>query len=59
MSLFISSAIAFGIAAAVLMLFLGLWTYKDALAKSDQSPVLWVLVVLLVPNFLGLVVYLL
>jgi len=41
------------------MLFLGLWTYKDAQVKTDQSPVLWVLVVLLVPNFLGLVVYML
>ena len=59
MTLFIVSAVAFGIVTVVLMLFLGLWTYKDAQVKSDQSPVLWVLVVLLVPNFLGLVVYLL
>ena len=59
MTLFIVSAIAFSIAILILMLFLGLWTYKDAQVKSDQSPVLWVLVVLLVPNFLGLVVYLL
>ena len=59
MALFIISAIAFSIAILILMLFLGLWTYKDAQVKSDQSPALWVLVVLLVPNFLGLVVYLL
>jgi len=59
MGLFISSAIAFSFATVALLLFLGLWTYKDAMVKSDQSPVLWVLVVLLVPNFLGLVVYLL
>jgi hypothetical protein len=59
MGLFISSAVAFGVVTMVLMLFLGLWTYKDALVMSDQSPALWVLVVLLVPNFLGLVVYLL
>jgi len=59
MVLLVSSAIALGVVVAVLMLFLGLWTYKDAMVKSDQSPALWVLVVLLIPNFLGLVVYLL
>ena len=59
MGLFITSAVVFGISTMVLMLFLGLWTYKDAQVKSEQSPVLWVLVVLLVPNFLGVVVYLL
>ena len=59
MTLFIFSAVAWALAALVLMAFLGLWTYKDAQVKSDHSPVLWVLVVLLVPNFLGLVVYLL
>ena len=38
---------------------LGLWTYKDAQVKSEQSPAIWVLVVLLVPNMLGLLIYLL
>ncbi|MCL1987692.1 MAG: hypothetical protein FWG64_06960 [Firmicutes bacterium] len=43
----------------LLFLFLGLWTYNDAKVKSDKSPGLWVLLVLLVPNFLGFICYLL
>ena len=43
-----------GIAAEVL---LGLWTYRDAKARGLNA-VLWTLVVLLVPSFIGLIVYL-
>jgi hypothetical protein len=59
MDLFFLSLIAFIVFVLALMVSLGLWTYKDAKVKSDQSPALWVLVVLLVPNFLGIVIYLL
>ncbi|MCL1995943.1 MAG: PLD nuclease N-terminal domain-containing protein [Defluviitaleaceae bacterium] len=43
----------------LLILFLGLWTYKDAKVKSENSPLLWALIVVLVPNFLGFIIYLL
>jgi len=41
------------------MTCLGLWVYADATIKSDQEPLLWVLIVLLVPNLLGLLIYML
>jgi len=53
------SVIFFGLSISAFLLFLGLWTYRDAQAKSEQSPGLWVLIVLLVPNLLGLIIYLL
>jgi hypothetical protein len=56
---FVVSILAFVICTMAVMLFLGLWTYKDAQVKSEHSPVLWVLVVLLVPNMMGIIVYLL
>jgi len=37
---------------------LGCWTYSDAKARSDK-PEIWTLIVLLVPNFIGLIIYLL
>ena len=37
---------------------LGLWTYSDAKVRSDK-PEIWTLIVLLVPNFIGLIIYLL
>lgn len=37
--------------------FLGLWTWKDAKARGLNAA-LWTLVVLLVPSFIGLIVYL-
>jgi hypothetical protein len=37
---------------------LGAWTYADAKSRTDK-PVAWTLIVLLVPNLLGLVIYLL
>lgn len=59
LALFITSTIVFSLAMVALLVFLGLWTYKDAQVKSEQSPALWVLVVLLVPNLLGVIIYLL
>ena len=41
------------------MACLALWVYEDAKVKSQQSPLLWVLVALLVPNLIGLIIYLL
>jgi len=58
-TLFILSSVLFAVSIILFMVFLGLWTYKDAKVKSDHSPVLWVLVVLLVPNMLGILIYLL
>jgi len=59
MTLFILSMIIFTAAIVTMMIFLGLWTYNDAKVKSDQEPGIWVLAVLLIPNMLGLIVYLL
>jgi len=42
----------------LLLTFLGCWTYTDAKARSDK-PEIWTLVVLLTPNFIGIVIYLL
>ena len=39
-------------------IFLGLWTYYDAQERTD-NPKLWTLIVLAVPSFLGLIIYLL
>lgn len=50
--LLVTSSIAF-------VICLGLWTYEDAKVKSEHPPSLWVLVVLLVPNLVGLIIYLL
>ena len=47
------------LAMAPAYIFLGLWVYHDAKDRSEQSPALWVLVVLLLSNMLGLVIYLL
>jgi len=41
-----------------LFVMLGCWTYTDAKIRSDK-PELWTLIVLLVPNFIGLIIYLL
>ena len=58
MVLFIVGIFAFTFSLMGFMLFLGLWTYKDAQAKSVQPPVLWVLLVLVMP-VIGFIVYLL
>jgi len=59
MTFFIISVIVFTFSIVALTVFLALWTYEDAKVKSTQSPVLWALVVLLVSQPLGLVIYLL
>lgn len=38
------------------LIFAGIWTYRDARARGLEAGV-WVLVVLLVPNFLGILIY--
>lgn len=54
--------ISFGIAGLFVsfivlsFVFLGVWTYKDAKSRG-VSPRLWTAIVLLVPNFVGLIIY--
>ena len=59
MALFIIGIVTFVVAVIGTMVMLGLWVYEDAKVKSDQPPGLWVLIVLLVPNLIGLIIYLL
>ena len=59
MLLVIATTTFFVLSALAIVLFLGLWTYKDAEVKSEQSPLLWTFVAVLVPNFLGIIIYLL
>ena len=59
MALFFVSLAGIILSVFTMVAFLGLWTYKDAQVKSEQSPGLWVLLVLFVPNMLGLIIYLL
>jgi len=39
------------------VIFLGLWTYSDANERTNE-PALWTLIVLFVPGFIGLIIYL-
>jgi len=39
------------------VIFLGLWTYSDASERTNE-PALWTLIVLFVPCFIGLIIYL-
>ncbi|MCL2015946.1 MAG: PLDc N-terminal domain-containing protein [Defluviitaleaceae bacterium] len=55
----LTAVFVFIIGGLLFAVFLALWTYTDAKVKSEQPPFLWVLVVLLVPNFVGIVIYLL
>ena len=59
MTLFFVSLGVVIFALVLMMVFLSLWVYKDAQVRSEQSPGVWVLIALLVPNFLGVVIYLL
>ena len=54
MALFIISTIVFVIFAIGIQLALALWVYEDAKVKSDQSPVLWLLVAFFgsIPGFI-------
>lgn len=58
-ALFIVSIVVFVLSMFAMLAFLGLWVYKDAQVKSDQSPAVWVLLVLFIPNLIGLIVYML
>ena len=58
MALFIIGIIVFVFASIGLAVSLALWTYTDAKVKSDQSPMLWMLLVLLASP-LGIILYLL
>ncbi|MCL2592771.1 MAG: PLD nuclease N-terminal domain-containing protein [Defluviitaleaceae bacterium] len=57
MSFFVFSTIFFSLAILGFHLFLGLWTYHDAKARTE-NPAMWTLIVLFVPNFIGLIIYL-
>jgi hypothetical protein len=58
MLLLVISVGVFVLALAGFVTMLGLWTYADAKVRTDR-PAVWTLIVLLVPNLLGLVIYLL
>lgn len=45
------------LAVIAMVIFLAIWTYRDATNKG-MSGILWTLVVILVPSFIGLIVYL-
>lgn len=45
------------IAVLAMMVLIGIWVYRDAVSK-EMNGVLWTLVVLLVPSFIGLIIYL-
>lgn len=53
-------AIALGFLASLvcLLVFMGKWVHSDAKERGMDNAALWVLVVLLVPNLIGLVIYL-
>jgi hypothetical protein len=58
MFLFILGIVVFCVFAIGFSISLALWTYEDAKVKSEESPILWLLFVLLV-NPIGIIVYLL
>ncbi|MCL1883553.1 MAG: PLDc N-terminal domain-containing protein [Defluviitaleaceae bacterium] len=58
MHLFIIGTVVFSIFSILFSLSLALWTYADAKVKSEESPVLWLLFVLLI-NPIGIITYLL
>ena len=54
----IVSATVLVIIGITLMIFFGLWVHEDARHKTTE-PALWTLIVLLIPGFIGLIIYLL
>ena len=58
MALFIISTIIFVLFAIAFPISIALWVYEDAKVKSDQAPVLWLLIVL-VGNIFGFLIYML
>jgi hypothetical protein len=57
MALFITGTILFSLISLAFTLFMALWVYEDAKIKSDQPPLMWVLIVVLV-NPIGIIIYL-
>jgi len=55
--IFVAAIIIFVLAAVIVKVFLCLWIYHDAKAKSEQEPSLWVLVVIFLSDVIGLIVY--
>ena len=56
-ALFVVSVVVFSLVALAATVFLALWTYRDAQVKSEQEPILWLLVVLLLQG-IGIIIYL-
>ena len=56
---FVVGIVLFVTALLAFLASLALWVYRDAKVKSEQSPAIWVLIVLFVPNLIGLIIYLL
>ena len=57
MVLFIVGTVVFSLVTIGLAVSIALWVYEDAKVKSDQSPVLWLLVVLFA-SLIGIILYL-
>jgi hypothetical protein len=55
MNVFLMLGLAFGFI-ILAMIFMGVWTYKDASSRGLNAP-LWTLVVILIPNLIGLLLY--
>lgn len=56
---FVVGVISFSITLFAFIICLTLWVYHDAKIKSKHSPLIWALIVVAVPNFMGLITYLL
>ncbi|MDO5714148.1 MAG: hypothetical protein Q4Q07_06905 [Tissierellia bacterium] len=48
--------VIFGLFVMIIPLLIGIWTYKDA-KRYGENPILWALIVIFVPNFIGLILY--
>ncbi|MCL2548212.1 MAG: PLDc N-terminal domain-containing protein [Symbiobacteriaceae bacterium] len=59
-SLALASILGLLIAIAGIALYVAMviWVYRDARARTN-NPIIWTLIVLLVPNYLGLIIYVL
>ncbi|MCL2372096.1 MAG: PLD nuclease N-terminal domain-containing protein [Defluviitaleaceae bacterium] len=58
MATFVVSIIVFAASILAFYAFMGLWVYHDAKEKSDHPAWLWIIVVLFINNFVGLILYL-
>jgi len=52
------SVLLFVLSTLCFFIFLALWTYNDAKERTD-NPKVWTLIVMAVPSFIGLIIYLL